>query len=48
MQLDLASLFVKNSPLSGIICVWTYEKVGQVIQLEPKLNTYILEEYGEQ
>ena len=30
----------------GIICVWTYEKVGQVIGLKSKLNTCILDEYG--
>ena len=32
---------------SGIIRVWTYEKVGQVIRLQSELNTCILDEYGE-
>ena len=31
---------------SGIIHVWTYEKVGLVIRLESELNTCILDEYG--
>ena len=31
---------------SGIICEWTYEKVGWVIRLESKSNTCILDEYG--
>ena len=30
---------------SGIMCVSTYEKVVGVTRLEPKLNSYILEEY---
>ena len=30
----------------GIICVWTYKKVGRVIWLESKSNTSILDEYG--
>ena len=32
---------------SGIIRLWTYEKVGQVIRLESESNTCILDEYGE-
>ena len=32
---------------SGIICAWTYEKVGRVIRLETESNTCILDEYGE-
>ena len=32
---------------SGIIRVWTYEKVGRVIQLESESNTCILDKYGE-
>ena len=31
---------------SGIICVWTYEKVGRVIRLESESNTCILDKYG--
>ena len=31
---------------SGIICEWTYEKVGRVIRRESELNTCILDEYG--
>ena len=31
---------------SGIIRVWTYEKVGRVIRLESESNTCILDEYG--
>ena len=31
---------------SGIICEWTYEKVGPVIRRESELNTCILDEYG--
>ena len=31
---------------SGIIRVWTYEKVGQVIRLGPESNTYILDKYA--
>ena len=31
---------------SGIIRVWTYEKVGRAIRLESESNTCILDEYG--
>ena len=31
---------------SGIIPVWTYEKVGRVIWLKSESNTCILDEYG--
>ena len=32
---------------TGITRIKTYEKVGQVIRLEPESNTCILDEYGE-
>ena len=38
--------FRQKLATSGIIRVWTYEKVGQVIWLEFELNTCILDEYG--
>ena len=39
--------FRQKLTASGIICVWTYEKVGRVIRLESESNTCILDEYGE-
>ena len=32
---------------SEIICVWTYEKVPQIICLDPELHTNILEDYDD-